>query len=434
MRLFFTATTIILIAVPAISQEDPGCISGTHTGLLNCRDRSYTHVDLVSDQTNTGPNEVWFGGPITPGDVVGFDYSFSHAGVSYVRQYRHTMRASDTYRAVLEDLGRQWKIDPAVIAAIGADIVSYGHVRHFGPDKWAFQFFENWPFVETGNPRLAVYLSPGATTRGGGSAGNESLEANPYWSCGRTIASHGRPLQKGDRLCNFYVTGDVTGRALDQRNVDQTYAQWEYTVIDPTPGVASARFSLQADTIDLDTNNLLIRGQPAGPVGVPGPQGPQGPPGGNIAGSIVQSPALAICADEHQRDANCAYIRAYQLAGMNITGWKTIATLTPTSTGDARSMSKVTVEIVADTEGAGMGSLESRAYISLTKGVPKTGNIGRNITQGSAPRVQLVPGPSSSLLLQVASADGTHPIASGFAKVEYMLAGGTGAQISWRID
>jgi hypothetical protein len=207
MRHLLLFAVIALLPVAVFAQTSPGCIAGSVPGMHNCRDGSYTHVDLVSNQTNTGPNEVRFSGPITPGDVVGFDYSFIHDGAPQVRRFRHAMKAGDTHRTVLDDLAAQWRADPVVNAAIGADIVSYALVRQAGPESWVFQFYENWPFVDKANPRLAIALSPGATARGEGSAGNKTLESNPYWSCGRTTIEQGRSPQKGDRLCSFYGHG-----------------------------------------------------------------------------------------------------------------------------------------------------------------------------------------------------------------------------------
>jgi hypothetical protein len=198
--------------------------------------------------------------------------------------------------------------------------------------------------------------------------------------------------------------------------------------------VATARFTLNVDTVDLDVKHLLIGGKPAGPIGAPGPPGPQGPPGGNVAGSIVQSPALAVCADRAQTGANCVDTRVYKFAGLGIAGWKTIATVIPSTVAGVQSMSKVKVEAVVNTRALGQGTLEAQAYVSIADGPPTVRRIGRDNIAGRPPRLQLVAGPNNSLLIQMASTDGVNPIVSGFAKIEYMLADAEGVPLTWRIE
>lgn len=425
MRFLVLAFIAVLMPSIAGAQISPdGCASGSQPGVITCKDNSYTHLDLTSNTLNTGPNGFGFAGPIAAGDIVGVDYSFTYSGTPYTRQYRYTVAPGDTIRTVAEQLGAQWKADPIVVAAIGADIVSYAMVRQFGPGSWDFQFFEVWPVSNTSS---VAFYSTNPQVVGHGAAGNRTLEANPYIACGRTTTQAGRAPMPGDRICNFYFTGDVTGMPLDQRNVYQTYAQDEHVILDPTPGVFKAKRIIQVDTLDLAVSHLTVNGQPSGPIGLPGP------PGGNIAGSVVQSPALAVCADVGQPNVNCANTRVYNLAGLSITGWRTIATLTPSNVAGSWGMSKIKVELVTGTHGSGNGTLEGQIYISIGNGAPVGGWIGSPICALACPQLRTIT-TGNVVEVQVASPNGSNYIAAGMATVTYHLAGAEGNPVTWTIQ
>lgn len=429
MLRFAISVIFLALSFPAMAQlpkTGPGYPDVM--GFQTYKDNSYTHADILSNTLNTEPSAVSIHGQLTPGDVVGFNYSFTYNGTPYVRQYRHTVVAGDTQLAILTDLGNQWRSDAVVQAAIGADIVSYAWLRQATPTYWYFQFFQSWPFIQTGAPQISIYLSPGATAQGSFSMGGNVLEANPYTSCGRTTIASGRSPQVGDSLCGHYITGDAVGQPLDNRNVDPHYGQIQDTILDPTAGALKGKRTYMIDTIDFRVRQLLVNGQPAGPVGV------QGPPGGNVAGSIVQSPALTVCADANQPGNNCTYTRVYKFAGLAIAGWRTIATLTPSNVSGSWAMSKMKVEAVANTNTAGFGSLESQAYIGVANGPPAGNYIGTNVCQLACPQFRFIPGANNSLQIQIASPDGVHAITSGFAKIEYMLSDAEGTPITWTIQ
>lgn len=427
MRRFLFALALLLFSLPAGAQTPPGCKSGFTLGFITCLDGSYTHADITSDATNTQPYNVGIWGAPTPGDVVGFNYSFTYNGTPYNLQFRHTIAAGETtMKPALDDIAAQFRAHPTVKAAIGADIVSYALVRQSGPTNWWFQFFQSWPFVDTGNPVASIYVT--GTAAGGVSGGARVLEVNPYWACGRSTIAKGRQPMAGDNICGLYITGDVTGRALDQRNVDQVYGQVQDFIIDPAPGVARMKRAYMMDTVDFQVAHLLINGQPAGPIGQPGP------PGGNVAGSIVQSPALTVCANQAQPGNNCKYTRVYKFAGLGITGWQTIATLTPSNVTGSWSMSKMKVEAVTNTHGVGTGTLESQAYIQIANGAPTGNYIGANTCLQSCAQFRFIVGPGNAVQVQIGSADGVHPIASGFAAIEYMLSDAEGTPVTWTIQ
>jgi hypothetical protein len=421
MRRFLLTIAFSLLSLPAVAQ-----LLETTPGFQSYIDGAYTHFDGYSTQLITRPYNIYFNGSVTPGDTVGFDYSYNYQGGRKHLQFRHTMAAGETIRDIAFALAAQFKGNSDVNAVIGADIVSYALVRQTSPTTWWFQFFQKWPFVNTGNIILTPVSS--ATMTVSYDAGGPALEVNPYVAFGRSTIAQGRQPQSGDNIFGMYVTGDVTNQPVDLRNVDPTYFQLQWHIIDPTPGVASASMTVIGDTVDFKVKNLLINGAPASGFG------PQGPPGGNIAGSIVQSPALTICADQNQTGNNCTYTRVYKLGGLNIRGWTTIATLTPSNVAGSWSMSKMKVEMVTNTNGLGPGTLESQAYIQIANAAPAGNYIGANTTIAAASKFKFVPCQTVSICVQVASPDESHFIAAGFAKIEYFLSDAEGNPVTWTIN
>lgn len=415
---------ILLLPIPASAQYVPP------DGFHSYYDGSYTHWDGLATTLNTAPVNVGFIGSVTPGDVVGFDYGFTYLGTRYNRSFRHTFAVGETVQNAALDIRAQFVADPVVNAALGADIVSYAFVRQPSPTSWYFQFFQNWNIVTTGSIAFTPVWSAGSTMTVGIAGGGGALEVNPYLAFGRTTRPQGREPQPGDNIFGMYITGDATGQTLDLRNVDPLYGQLQWHIIDPTPGVASAKMSIMMDTLDLAVKHLTVNGVPAGPIGI---QGAQGVPGGNIAGSIVQSPALTVCADVLQPGNNCAYTRVYKFAGLGIAGWTTIATLTPSNVSGSWSISKLKAEIVANTHGVGFGTLEAQAYISIANAAPAGNFISTPIAYGNAPQFRFIVA-GNAVQVQVGSADGSHAIANGFAKIEYMLSDAEGNPVTWTIN
>jgi hypothetical protein len=388
-------------------------------------DGAYTHFDGLSTNLITRPYNIDFAGTIVAGEIVGFDYGFTYQGTRYNFQFHHTNAPGDTHQSIVADIANQFKTNATINAAIGDDIVSYALARQTSPTTWAFQFFQNVGLVTTGNIAIAPYSSANMVVSIG--AGGPALECNPYIALGRSTYGLGRLPQSGDNIAALVVGGDVSNRALDLRNCDPMYWQLQWHILDPTAGVASAEMTMIGDTLNLDIKHLLINGAPAGPLGV------QGPPGGNIAGSIVQSPFQALYADANQTGNCFSFTKVYKLGGMGIAGWTTIATLTPSNCVGSWCMNKMKCELVTGTHGCGSGTLECQAYFEINNGPPVGNFFGPIWSQGPAAQFKYVPGPNNSLLVQVASGDGVNYIASGFAKIEYFLSDAEGVPVTWTI-
>lgn len=157
-----------------------------------------------------------------------------------------------------------------------------------------------------------------------------------------------------------------------------------------------------------------------------------GPSGGAIP--TVEHAVETLYADQSQTGNNCAYTRVYKFAGLRITGWRTIAAVTPSNVIGSWAMSKIKVEVVANTNGIGAGGINAQAYISIAGGAPTSGEIGSPTTYGSAPRFRLITTANNSIEVQIASPNGANYIANGFAKIEYMLSDAEGTPLTWTIQ
>jgi FkbM family methyltransferase len=156
----------------------------------------------------------------------------------------------------------------------------------------------------------------------------------------------------------------------------------------------------------------------------------QAQPDGEIP--TAEYAADTLCADQSQTGSNYVCTRVYKFAGLSITGWRTIATVTPSNVA-GWAMSKVKIEVVANTNGVGAGGINVQAYISIASGAPTSGFIGSTTTYGFPPQVRLITAANHSIEVQIASPNGANYIASGFAKIEYMLSDAEGAPLTWAI-
>lgn len=428
---YLLAAIVVLFCIESQAQT-PGCtvqppyIVGTTPGCTTNNDGSYMHLDLVSNQQNTAPMGIGWNGTPSSGDVIGFDYSFVYQGTPHYRVYRHTFSGGQTIRDAHQSLINQFHNDPVIISILG-DIRTYAMVRPLPNNNSYVQIFQNTDVCSTAN---FILYTAAANLNGGKGGGQCTLESNPYIGFGRTgMVASGRQPQPGDVLGAMYFAGDATGRILDQRNVDPTYAQLQVTILDPTYGVNTARVDWQTHEFNLSVNSFTINGQPAGPIGMPGPMGP---PGGNIAGSIQQSPAATICAGV-PTNVNCTYQRVYDLSGLNITGWHTIATVTPSSVNGSWSMNKIKVEIVSNTNGVGFGNFDAQVYLGIASGPPLGLFMGSPSTYGSAAQFRTIT-VGNVVYLQIASPNGANYISSGLAQITYYLAGAEGNPITWTIN
>lgn len=148
----------------------------------------------------------------------------------------------------------------------------------------------------------------------------------------------------------------------------------------------------------------------------------------------VESASETLSADQSQIGNNCAHTLVYKFAGLGITGWRTIATVMPSNVVGSWAMSKIKVEVVANTNGIGAGGINAQAYISIADGAPTSGEIGSPTTYGSAPQFRLITAANNSIEVQIASPNGTNYIANGFARIEYMLSDGEGTPLTWTIQ
>lgn len=398
-------------------------------GFVSRLDGSYTQTVMLSDQVNTTPFNVSVIGTPTPGDVLGFDYSFNYGGTHYVASIRHTYVAGETLLAVCVDWWTQFQANANINAALGPDIVSYAYVRRTSPTTGWFQFFQNMDIVAGGSAMAPVWTSSTASV--GVSGGGGVLEINPYYAAGRSVlATHGRQPQAGDGLFGWYVSGDCTSVPADVRNVEPLYMQWTVRIKEPAaPGKGISQ--IMVDTLDLAVNSLTINGAPAGPIGI---QGPQGVPGGNIAGSVVESPDFTITADAANPGTNFVRKQVYKLTGLGIAGWTTIATVTPSNVAGSWSIGSIEVKVEANTHGAGFGILQGDVYVSLANAAPTYNWIATPVSWGAAPQVRIIPSAGNSFALQIGSSDGIHAIGSGKATVTYSMSDAEGNPVTWTIN
>lgn len=382
-------------------------------------DGTYTGINIVSTNKTTSPGGCQVVGPVTVGDVVGCDYSFTYLSTPYVRQFRHTMTGGDTPTTAMVDLVTQMQADTVLRAAVGYNIVDYWFVRNnCGPIY--IEMFWSKTFFSTMFPVLAAYKNTGATETVNVTQGQGFYESNPYISMTHSTRADpdGREPMAMDAIGWIYFSGDATGVTSDPHYVKTLYGQMGARITDPNPDTCKARFDITFDTINLQTPHLLVNGLPPGPVGV---QGPQGIPGGNIAGSIVQSPVLQIYADVTNAGSNFSSTRVYKLSGLTVTTWRTIATIIPSITVGSWADSLVKCDASSNTNGVGFGVSKVSWQLGVASGTIFANQLPDTVTYGSYPRMQIVSGGGNSMTVQISSPDSVNFIAGGVVECKYML-------------
>lgn len=244
--------TLILFAlffsIPVFAQQPPPTGQYTPPGVSWTQDGAYTIIYL-------GDNKQAITSPVTIGlncapnincpDVVGFDYSWT--GQSPI-QLRHTIVPGDTAATIFADIAAQFKNNPTIKAAIGADIVEYAHVR-----ANVFQFFQSYPFVDDFSPSLSGVLGMQYVP------GDGALEVNPVVVCYRQQPS-GRQARAGDALCGIYFSADSPAGSMDAKNVHPMLGQIIARWIDPATGKIALSFS-SFDTVSFNVPNVIVNGQ-----------------------------------------------------------------------------------------------------------------------------------------------------------------------------
>lgn len=214
--------------------------------------------------SNGGPFFSISGTP-TVGDVIGFDYSYDilPSGRNTLSfRYTFTTNTVAELGTAARNLEAQIKANATLRSLLGPDNAQYFVAVQTAPlpnPSWLLAMNQVWPFNPTKNPRAVVFNSAGHTATIamtndlGGGVVSSALDIGSWIGCARGSRYAGREPQVGDRICGWFVSGETTGNSIDNHNMQPIYASTQYTILDPTPGVAKADTTFTSGTFNFQT-------------------------------------------------------------------------------------------------------------------------------------------------------------------------------------
>jgi len=234
---------------------------GTSTTIGN----AYTEFDaaverlvLVGRSHETLAIAVTFTGTVTPGDIIGIDFSYN-LGTPVTRQYRHTMVAGDTIPIALADIRSQFVNDAALQAQVSQAILNHFVVQKVGSgNSWYAATCMQQPFVTNGAPSMVGFASGGATvTVSGGGTFPAPLAVNPFIILAKTTRPTGLNPQVGDLIGGIIWVDDTTTSNASLFDDAPFYAQFIASVLDPTEGVTKAKVTMLTDTFEVSSKMIV---------------------------------------------------------------------------------------------------------------------------------------------------------------------------------
>lgn len=191
-------------------------------------------VNLVSFSPATIGPQWRLTGPVTAGDVVGFDYSWD--GQPAI-QFRHVMDGTaNALRNAADDIRDQVRNNVLMQQAIGVDIIKEAPALYIDANTVLVVFNQSWPFVVDKHPVQVAYKSAGATeTVTAGNTTQNILEAAAGFNIWHSAFVRGRAPQIGDYIGGIFATPDNTTLAgnLMQSSPIVSFLVWQLMNNDP---------------------------------------------------------------------------------------------------------------------------------------------------------------------------------------------------------
>lgn len=207
--------------------------------------------------SNGGPFFTLSGTP-TIGDVVGFDYTYDTtypATNTLSFRYTFTTNTVAELETAAKNLVTQMQSNATLVALLGPDQAQYFVAVQTAPlptPQWLVAMNQVWPFNPDNHPYATVYNSGGHTATFalandiGGGAVTTDLDIGSWIGLGRGTRYAGREPQAGDRIAGIFVSGETTGNSFDNHNYQPIYSSFQWTITDPTPGLAKASLGVTA--------------------------------------------------------------------------------------------------------------------------------------------------------------------------------------------
>lgn len=217
--------------------------------------------------SNGGPFFNIAGTP-TLGNTIGFDYSYdlTPGPGRNTLSFRYTFLTNTVaeLETAARNLESQIKFNVTLNSILGPDNAQYFVAVQTAPlpnPQWLLAMNQVWPFNPTKNPTAVVFNSVGhtvtitLTNSSGGGAITSNLDIGSWIGLGRGTRYAGREPQAGDRIAGIFVSGETIGNSIDNHNYQPIYGSFQWTILDPTPGVAKADLSVVAGSVNLVVGN-----------------------------------------------------------------------------------------------------------------------------------------------------------------------------------
>lgn len=272
----------------ALSQHQTAKISPDNLGgnwiadiLQTSKSNGYekTHDYISYSLSNGGPFFSISGTP-TIGNIIGFDYSYdiTPGGARNTLSFRYTFTTNTVAELAVaaKNLETQIKFNATLNTLLGPDNAQYFVCVQTAPlpnPAWLLAMNQVWPFNPNNHPSSVVFNSVGHTVTIamlndiGSGATVSNLDIGSWITMGRGTRYAGREPTAGDRIAGIFITGETTGNSINGHDYQPIYGSLQWTVTNPTPGVAGASLFVSGESVTYGLGNFATPGSATFNVG-----------------------------------------------------------------------------------------------------------------------------------------------------------------------